>query len=130
LSFDTIRENIETYLKTNWATTPIQFPNTKFKTPDTFIRLQTIIGDTNQISLGTSQDHRTEMVIAISIFVKTETGLGLATQYADTLTTLFINKKIGVVNTRSPSIAPIAEAEGYVGIVMNVSAWADKVYTA
>jgi len=127
-NFDTIRTDIEAYLVANWATTTIQFSNAKFTTPAAeWVRCQVVFGDTSQVSMGSSQDHRTELLVVLSLFGKNNSGTGQLLTYADTLTDLFVNKDIGVVKTRSPSINVIGEVDGFYQINLVVPAYSDKV---
>lgn len=127
MSFDIIRRDVEAYLVANWASTPIQFTNVKFVNPvGEWIRCQVIFGDSTQISMGSTQDHRTELLIVISLFGKNNSGTGQLLTYADTLTTLFTNKTIGVCNTRSPSVNEIGEVDGFYQINLVTPAWSDR----
>jgi len=128
MSFNTIRKDVEEYLAANWATTGIQYANTKFTTPPSeFVRVNVILGDTTQMSMGASQDHRTLLLITLGIFVKVNTGTGTSLGYADTLGALFTNKTIGVVNTRVASVNIIGENNGFFQINLVVPAWSDEV---
>ncbi len=127
-NFKTIKKDIEVYLEANWSTTVIDYANTRFTQPKTeFLRIRIVHGETEQISMGSSQDHRSVGLIILSLFTKQNEGTGTLLEYADTLTDLFTNKTIGIVNTRSPSVNDVGLSDGHYQINIEIPFWADRV---
>lgn len=113
MSKEQIRIDVSNYLKTNWTTTPIDYPNVTFNQPKTeWVKLRFAFGDDKQISMGSSYDGRTELIIGLSLFAKVDSGTSKLMQYADTLSNSFRTKDIGVVHTRLPSVNIIGNVSG------------------
>lgn len=130
-NFKLIKKDIEAYLNTNWTTTKIQYPNARFEQPDSeYIRLSINYGDTDQISMGASQDHRTVGIITIAIFSPSNVGAGKATEYGDTLIDLFTGKTIGSVQTRSPTIEVLGLENNWFQIQVQVPFYSNRVVTS
>jgi len=125
--YNTIRKDLEEYFESNWPTTPIDFANARFTQPKgEFTRFRVVFGDSDQISMGDTPDHRAQLLITISLFGKENTGTGQLLGYADTIVDLFTNKTIGVVNTRSPGLDDRGVVSGHYQINILVPAWSDR----
>lgn len=117
--FDAIRSVIETKLKINWTTTPVEWPNFPLdqqdqvdgsgkKTP--WVRLTIIDGEAQNIALGGGHQ-RYRGIVIIGIFVPEKSGTGMARAYADILAAIFQNQDDQGVKFGVPSYEDIGPTQ-------------------
>lgn len=94
MTIEAAHNAIRARFETQWgATTPVQYPNVKFESPDEspWVRVAIIDADANWASMGVpgSNIERHRGQVTVQIFVPSGTGEGAATEYADQVKAIF-----------------------------------------
>lgn len=104
MSFESARQDIESYLASNWTSTDICYqgidPADLFTDLDEFIFVDVAPGAVTTRSIADGPQQRYMFIIQIDIYVPINTGTATANGYADALIALLLAKTIGDVLVR------------------------------
>lgn len=104
MSFDSARQDIESYLASNWTSTDICYqgidPSDLFSDLDEFILVDVKPWAVTPRSIADGIQQRYFFIIQIDIYIPINTGTAAANGYADALITLLLAKTIGDVLIR------------------------------
>ena len=104
MSFESARQDIESYLASNWTSTDICYqgvdPADLFTDLDEFIFVDVAPGPVITRSIADGPQQRYMFIIQIDIYVPINTGTATSNGYADALITLLLAKTIGDVLIR------------------------------
>lgn len=119
------------YLSANWTATTIDWPNQKFVQPTAtpWIRFSVVEGESTQITIGTTQEHRVPGIIIIQMFMPKDSGSKTLDGYMDTLDGLFTSKRIGIINCRSVSKSPVGIVGEWYQVNARIPFWFDRTIT-
>jgi hypothetical protein len=111
MSFVNERAYIEARLSANWATTPIDWENVDFDTPNNspWIRLSVLNGESDRRNINSGKRHLG--LVVIQIFVPINTGTNTIRGYADTLAAVFEDQDFDDVECGIASIAIIGNSD-------------------
>ncbi len=115
--YSDIERKIRQQLVTNWATTPIKFPNTPIPAIEPpFVYCDVLFAAAEQVSIGAaySRQYRHSGIIQLTIYVARNIGSGEITGYADSLAAIFRGQNLSGVVCSAPVLdrARPADAEG------------------
>ena len=115
MSHESLRQDIETLLKTNWSRTQIEFENVPFDDTkvDEYISIYIREGSSEQSSLGTSGQYKITGVVIISIFTDSGIGTKDSRAMADAVSNIFRGVKLGSILFQTPNGQPIRNTSGY-----------------
>lgn len=119
MSFEDVTHSSESTLST-WGEIPIGYDNVPELMPDdsAWCRTYVVDGDSFNIAIGDACVRRTGLVV-VQVFTPTQIGSTQARQYADSISSLFINKRDNDIQYYVPYVTRV----GYVDKIyqLNVS---------
>jgi len=115
VSFEALRESIETRFADNWSETPVSYVNVPFTPPaGNWVRLAILTGDGQAWGItGTAGHVRDRGIIAIQVFVATDTGTKPAMDLVDAAKAIFEYQRFDGILTRAASVSSIGPTDGW-----------------
>lgn len=123
MSFEALRESIETRFATQWgATTPVSYTNLPFTPPSgSWVRLAVLPGQGQTWGItGTAGYVRDTGVIAVQVFVSTDQGTKAAMDLVDLITPIFEHKRFDGILTRTASVNVVGPSDGWLQINVTI----------
>lgn len=117
--FAEIELGITDYFVSNWSTTPIDVANGDFRFPQAGSWVRITVNPAGNFSVydgyttAAGVEIRETGTITVQIFSPVKQGSGDSVRLADQLFDLFVNKRIGNIKSRVPSVQRIGVREGW-----------------
>lgn len=107
MMYDRVQTSLETFVQTNWTTTPLSFDNVPFNSDavDEFVDCSIVFGDSMKTSLP-AKDYRVIGLLILTVYVKPATGVARATTLASNLSTMVVSAAVQPV---LPHTAPVVQ---------------------
>jgi hypothetical protein len=104
MSFDVVRQSVESEIKGNWLATPVEYENTELDKSNLneYISVNIIDNSAKQATLGENGSYIIVGVVVVSIFTPNGIGSSRSRVLADGISNIFRAKKIGGLTFKVP----------------------------
>ena len=115
MSFDALRQTLETRMADNWASTPIAYNNVDFEpSTDQWVRFTVLTGSGETLGLqGSTVYVRDRGLVSLQIFAKDAVGTAGSMALADTFLTIFEHARFGGILTYTGSVQVVGNNNGW-----------------
>lgn len=123
MSFAAAKIAIETYINSNYSSTPISWDNVDFSLPSTegeFIRVTLLPAEKPREIFGSTTPYNDTYLLNIGIFSRSGSGAGDAYEIADTLSALLTEKTISGYTTEVAQVQQIGDDGNFFHLALTV----------